>query len=143
MTARTGKRLRLGLWALLIAAWAAAVWLMWAALGAGPSDPRPETSPLASPTARTFYAAALFSGLELAVIMGVLWPWRAEYYATRLAVCVMAIATWLVVTSGLDATGLDTVHRQWLVAMLVVLVAALLGTLGYRAARRLDASREE
>ena len=142
MTARTKKRLRFGLWALLIAAWAVAVWLMWVALGAGPSDLRLETAPLASPTARTFYAAALFSGLELAVILGLLWPGRAEYYATRLAVCVMAIATWLVVTTGLDATGMDRVHRQWLIAMLAVLVAALLGTLLYRAARRFDTSRE-
>lgn len=143
MTARTRKRLRFGLWALLIASWAAAAWLMWVALGAGPSDPGLETSPLASPTARTFYAAALFSGLELAVILAILWPGRAEYYATRLALCVMAIATWFVVTAGLDATGMDRVHRQWLIAMLAVLVAALVGTLLYRAARRLDTSRKD
>lgn len=143
MTARTTKRLRLGVWALLIASWVVAVWLMWTALGAGPSDPRLEISPLASPTTRTFYAAALFSGLELAVILGILWPGRGEYYATRLTVCALAIAAWFVLTTGLDATGLDRVHRHWLIAMLAALIAALLGILLYRAAPRLKASREE
>lgn len=141
VTPRTGKRLRFGLWALLIAGWAAAVWLMWAALGTGPSDPRLESSPIASPTMRTFYAAALFSGLELALILAVLWPGRAEYYATRLAVCAMALGTWFVMTTRLDATGMDRVHRQWLLAMIAVLVIALIATLLYRALRAARAAR--
>ena len=143
MTARTRKRLRLGVWALLITSWLLAVWLMWTALGAGPSDPRMEAPPLASPTTRTFYAAALFSGLELAVILGILWPGRGDYYATRLTVCALAIATWLVLTTGLDATGMDSVHRQWLIAMMAALVVALLGILLYRAAPRFKATRED
>ena len=133
MTARTRKRLRFGLWGLLVAGWAVAVWLMWAALGTVPPEGPPEDSPLTSPTMRTFFAAALFSGLELAVVLAILWPRRAEYYAPRLALCALALATWLVLTAGIDDTGMDRVHRQWLVAVIVVLLVALLGTLLYRA----------
>lgn len=136
MTPHAHIPLRFGLWVLLIIGWALAVWLMWAALGTGPSDPRLEGSPLASPTTRTFYAAALFSGLELAVVLAILWPGRAEYYATRLALCVLAVATWFVITTRIDATGMDRVHRQWLIAMMAMLIVALLGTLLYRGARR-------
>lgn len=143
MRAPIRKRLRFGLWALLIAGWAIAVWLMWVGLGSGPSDPRLETSPIASPTVRTFYAAAVFSGLELAVILAILWPPRPEYYATRLAVSVMALATWFVLSTRLDATGMDRVHRQWLIAMIAILTIALAATLLYRATRRFDRPGEE
>ncbi|MBW3552053.1 MAG: hypothetical protein KY466_01015 [Gemmatimonadetes bacterium] len=143
MTAAIRTRLRFGLWALLIAGWAVAVWLMWVGMGSGPSDPRLETSPIASPTMRTFYAAALFSGLELAVILAILWPPRPEYYATRLAVSVTALATWFVLSTRIDATGMDRVHRQWLIAMIAMLAVALAATLLYRATRRFDRPREE
>lgn len=136
MTAQSRRRLRFGLVALLVVGWALAVWLMWGALDTGASDPRLEAAPLATPTMRTFYAAALFSALELALIVAILWPGRAEYYAGRLGVCVLALATWLVITPGSDAIGMDRVHRQWLTTMIVLLAGALLGTLLYRASRR-------
>lgn len=136
MTGQSGRHLRFGLVALLVVGWAVAVWLMWGALDTGAPDPRLDGSPLATPTMRTFYAAALFSALELALILAILWPGRAEYYAARLGTCVLALATWLVMTPRSDAIGMDRVHRQWLSTMIVLLAGALLGTLLYRASAR-------
>lgn len=137
MTPRSRRRLRFGLVTLLVVGWAVAVWLMWGALETGSPDSRLEGSPLATPTMRTFYAAALFSALELALILAILWPGHAEYYTARVGVCVLALATWLVMTPGSDASGMDRVHRQWLIAMIALLTVALLGTLLYRAALRM------
>lgn len=142
MTAQSRRRLRFALLALLVVGWVLAVSLMWGTLDTAPSDPRLAGSPLGAPTMRTFYAAALFSALELALILAILWPGRTEYYALRLGICVLALATWLVTTPRGDASGLDRVHRQWLIAMIALLAAALLGTLLYRGARRMGRRSE-
>ena len=89
---------RVVLWWLLVGAWLVAVWYMWDATVTVPSAGRLEESrQVAIPTVRTFWAAVAFSGLELAVILATLWPWRPELYATRMAAAVLAlvaIALW-------------------------------------------------
>lgn len=143
MRERSARRVRIGLWLLLILGWIVAVWLMFESLTTLPSAERLETSRLvAIPTVRTFLAAAAFSGLELAVILALLWPWRGELYAVRMATGVLAIFTWFIITTPLDLTRMDWVHRRWLAAMGAGIASALLVLLLYHGARRFTRARE-
>ena len=136
MSARAERLLRVGFWVGLAATWLIAVWYMWEAMATLPSSVRLETTrQVAIPTLRTFYAAAIFSALELALVMAVLWPWRPEYYATRLTVAVLALATWFVITTPMDLSRMDWVHRVWLISTASLCLAALLALLLYRAIR--------
>ena len=128
---------RVVLWWLLVGAWLVAVWYMWDATVTVPSAGRLEESrQVAIPTVRTFWAAVAFSGLELAVILATLWPWRPELYATRMAAAVLALVTWFVITTPLDITRLDWVHRRWLLAMAAGILLALALLLAGRALDR-------
>ena len=132
---------RLAVWALLIAGWLVAVWYMWEALTALPSSGQLETSRLvAIPTVRTFWAATLFSGLELAVVLALLWPWRPELYASRVALALLSLVTWFILTTPLDITRMDWVHRRWMAAMAVVLATTLALLVLTRAITRLARS---
>lgn len=138
-----GRAVRIGFWVLLIAGWLLAVWLMFDAMTTVPSAARLETSrQVQIPSVRTFLAAAAFSGLELAVILALLWPWRGEFYATRLATAALALVTWFIITTPLDLSRLDWVHRRWLAAMAFAMAGALLLLLLYRGARRFALSKE-
>ena len=132
---------RLAVWALLVAGWLIAVWFMWDALTTLPSSERLETSRLvAIPTLRTFWAAALFSGLELAILLALLWPWRPELYATRVALALLGLVTWFIITTPLDITRMDWVHRRWMAATAAVLAATLVLLLSARGIARLRRS---
>lgn len=138
LSASAERAVRIGFWMLLIAGWLVAVWLMFESLTTLPSSARLETSrQVAIPTVRTFLAAAAFSGLELALILALLWPWRAEFYATRLATGALALVTWFIITTPLELSRLDWVHRRLLAAMALATAGALLVLLLYRAARRI------
>lgn len=138
MTAAVGKAGRVGLWVLLVASWAVAVWYMWDALTTVPSAERLEESRMvAIPTPRTFFTAAVFSAMELAVVLGALWPWRPAYYATRAAIAALGLVTWFIMTTPMQLTRMDWVHRRWLAFMILALLVALVTTLLYRLARRL------
>jgi hypothetical protein len=109
---------------------------MWDALTMVPSAERLEETRMAViPTPRTFFAAAAFSALELAVVLAALWPWRPALYATRLGMTALALATWFVITTPMGLSRMDWVHRRWLVFMAVATALALMVTLGYRLAR--------
>ena len=138
MSAAGGQRGRVAVWAVLVLGWLVAVWFMWDALTTLPSAARLEESRLvAIPTVRTFWAAALFSGLELAVVMALLWPWRPEWYAARLGLAVLGLVTWFIMTTPMDLTRMDWVHRRWLVAMAATLLLVLVFLLLARGVARL------
>ncbi|HUG39736.1 MAG TPA: hypothetical protein VMM12_04590 [Longimicrobiales bacterium] len=137
MSPRLEQRFRLGLWVLLILGWVVAVWMMWEALTTVPGAERLETSRLvAIPTPRTFFAAAAFAGLELAVVLAILWPWREDFYATRLLAAALALVTWFIMTTPLQLSRMDWVHRRWLAGMAMTVALALVLFLLYRGARR-------
>lgn len=129
---------RIGFWAMLIVSWVVMVGYMWEALTTVPSAERLEETRMAViPTPRTFFTAAAFSALELAVVLAALWPWRPAYYANRLGITALALATWFVMTTPMGVSEMDWVHRRWLVFMVLATVVALVVTLGHRVARRL------
>lgn len=135
---------RLGLWGLLAVLWVIAVFYMWEALTTVPSADRLEDSKLvAIPTPRTFFAAATFSAMELALVLVALWPWRGEYYASRLSVTALVAIAWFITTTPMDLSRMDWVHRRWLAATILVLLAGLVTLLAYRLTRRLLAGRAE
>ena len=138
------RRPRLALAALLVLGWLLAVWYMWEAMATLPSAERLETTRLvAIPTIRTFLSAVLFSALELAIVLGLLWPTWPQLYATRVAVAVLALVTWFILTTPMDLSRMDWVHRRWLVGMAAGLTLALVALLLLRAGRRLTGARQD
>ncbi|MFW5946884.1 MAG: hypothetical protein ACOCUW_00215 [Gemmatimonadota bacterium] len=128
---------RRALWLLLLASWVVAVWFMWEAMTAIPSAERLQESRLVEiPGPRRFLAAAVFSAMELAVVLAALWPWRTAYYGSRLAVMALATMTWFVITTPLEVSRMDWVHRRWLAFLVVAQLLALGALLLYRAARK-------
>ncbi|MFP4623797.1 MAG: hypothetical protein ACLFRX_06430 [Gemmatimonadota bacterium] len=122
----------------LIAGWVVSVYYMWDAMTTVPSAERLEASKLvAIPSPRTFFTAAIFSALELGLVLVALWPWRPGYYASRLAVAALALITWFITTTPMELSRMDWVHRRWLAFTTAAVLAALAVLLLYRLARRL------
>lgn len=140
---RVERWARGGFWGLLVVLWLVAVFYMWDALITVPSAERLEETRLVGiPTPRTFFAAVAFSAMELAVVLALLWPWRPEYYATRMAFTALALITWFVTTTPMELSRMDWVHRVWLAVTIVALLAGLVILLGYRLSRRLARGAE-
>lgn len=131
---------RLTFWAFLALSWVVAVAYMWDALTMVPSAERLAESKLVGiPTPRMFFTAAIFSAMELALVLALLWPWRPDYYASRLAVTALALATWFVTTTPMDLSRMDWVHRRWLAGLTLLTLLALVVLLAYRLVRRVVA----
>jgi hypothetical protein len=137
-TARLEHWARLGFWLALVGSWVVMVAHMWDALTTLPSAERLEESRMAViPTPRTFAAAAIFSALELGVVLVALWPWRSGWYAARLALAALGLITWFIITTPMGLSQMDWVHRRWLGVMILATAAALAVHLAYRLVRRL------
>ena len=135
---RLERYARIGFWIVLLASWAAAVAFMWDALTTVPSAERLEESRMvAIPGPRTFFAAAVFSAIELAAVLAALWPGWPRYYATRLAVTALALVTWFLMTVPMEVSRMDWVHGVWLAFLVVSTAAALAVLLLYRLVRRI------
>jgi hypothetical protein len=130
---RLERWVRIGFWAALALGWIVAVAYMWDAMATIPSAERLEESKLVViPTPQTFLTSVIFSGMELAVVLAALWPWRPAYYASRLAVTTLALMAWFVTTTPMDLSRMDWVHRRWLAATTLLVLVALLVLLAYR-----------
>ena len=133
---RAAEWARQGFWLLLLASWAVMVAFMWDAMTTIPSAERLQESRLvAIPGPRRFFAAAAFSAMEVAVVLAALWPWRPAYYASRLAITALGVATWFLITVPPGLSDMDRVHRQWLAFLVLAQVAGLLVLLVYRGIR--------
>lgn len=133
---RMERWVRIGFWLLLVVSWGVAVAYMWQAMTTVPSPERlAESKMVAIPTPRTFVTATIFSGLELAVVLAALWPWRPALYATRLAGTALGLATWFIISTPMDLSRMDWVHRRWLAFLFLAVVAALAVLLLYRLVR--------
>jgi hypothetical protein len=130
---RLERWVRIGFWATLALGWIVAVAYMWDAMATIPSAERLEESKLVViPTPQTFLTSVIFSGMELAVVLAALWPWRPAYYASRLTVTTLALMAWFVTTTPMDLSRMDWVHRRWLAATTLLVLVALLVLLAYR-----------
>jgi hypothetical protein len=131
---------RLVLWTLFILGWLAMLLHLWSAFATFPSAERLEQSRLvAIPTLRTVALLAGRSMLELAAVLALLWPWRARAYLARILVAAVLLATWFVLTTPLSLSAATWVHRRWLAAMVVALLAAAAVSLAASGARLLRA----
>lgn len=130
---RLERRVRIALWLILALSWVVAVVYMWEAVTATQTAERLELpTAVGVPSVRTWVAAAIFSGMELGLVLAVLWPWRGDFFASRLAVAGLALVTWFIMTAPMDVGRVDRVHRQWLAFMAA---AALLGLMTLLACR--------
>lgn len=127
---------RIGFWLILALSWVVAVAYMWEAMSRVPSAERLETSRLVHiPTPRTFMTAAIFSAMELGVVLAALWPWRPGFYASRLGATALALITWFIMTTPMSVSRMDWVHRRWLAFTTAAILLALVVLLVYRALR--------
>lgn len=137
------RRARIALWATLVASWVVAVVYMWDAVTTVPSaDLLEESRLLGIPTSRTFVTAAIFSGMELGVVLAALWPWRPSFYASRIGLAALGVVTWFIMTTPMDLSRMDWIHRRWLTFLAVTLTVGLLVLLMYRLWRRLAERRD-
>ena len=133
---RTVEWARRGFWLLLLASWIVMVAFMWDAMTTIPSAERLQQSRLVEiPGPRRFFAAAAFSAMEMAVVLAALWPWQPAYYASRLAITALGVATWFLITVPPGLSAMDRVHRQWLAFLVLAQVAGLAVLRVHRAAR--------
>jgi len=140
--ARLEQQWRVAVWAVLAVSWVVMVGYMWDALTTVPSPERLEETRMAViPTHRTFFAAVIFSALELGVIMAVLWPWRPRLYTARLAVATLAVVTWFTITIPMGLSRMDWVHRRWLFFLILAMLGALVVDLVFRLLRRVSPRR--
>lgn len=136
MRERWEDTIRVVFWAILAGSWVLAVWYMWDAMSTVPSAARLQESRLvAIPTPRTFFTAAVFSAMELAVVLALLWPWRPAYYASRLALTALGVFTWFLMTTPMELSRMDWVHRRWLAFQFLAPALALGVLLVYRLLR--------
>lgn len=127
------RRLRIAFWVVLAMSWVVAVVYMWDATTRVPSAERLEESKLvAIPTLQTFLTAAIFSGMEAALVLALLWPWKPDFYASRLGITGLGLVTWFIMTTPMDLSRMDWIHRRWLAFMFMAVTMALLVLLLYR-----------
>lgn len=133
-------RWRLGIWLGLILGWLVMLLYLWAAFATLPSAERLEhTRMTAIPTLRTVALLGARSAVELAVLLVLLWPWWARFWALRLLAAALLFAVWFIATAPLTLSSIEWVHRRWIAAMSVVLLLSwiIVVTAGLtRAARR-------
>lgn len=138
-----GERMaRLVFWIVIALSWVAAVAFMWEGMSRVPSAERLEESRLVTiPTPRTFLTAAIFSGMEVALVLAALWPWKPDFYAARMGVTALALITWFIMTTPMDVSRMDWIHRRWLAFMVALITITLVILLVYRLWRRLGEGR--
>jgi hypothetical protein len=74
------------------------------------------------PTMQDLRALALQSAAETLTLTALLWPGRA--YTLRLGLAAGGLVPYFILTAPLALTSVEQVHRRWLAALTLVLVAA-------------------
>jgi hypothetical protein len=130
-----GAYWRLALWCLLIVGWLVMLPQLWAAFATVPSAERLEQARLVPiPTLQTVALLVARSASEMAVVLGLLWPWRARHYLVRILGAAALLAAWFVLTTPLSLSAVAWVHRRWLAAMTGGLLLAFVGAAAARLA---------
>jgi hypothetical protein len=118
------------------------VFRMWQALWTLPSPELLQRERLVDiPTVATFWSMVLASGAELAVLILLLWPRWERGYPYRLLAASLGTFLWIVATAPVGITSLQRVHRQWLLLVVVLCMAAFLVRVLVVLVRRISAAR--
>lgn len=134
------RLLRLGVCAGLVLSWLVMLLFAWNAFSTVPSAERLEETRMTQiPTLTSVGMLLLRSGVELALLLVLLWPAR-RLYLTRVAAAVLGLAVWFIATVPLTVTSLAWVHRRWLAALVVALFGVLVAGAAARLARHGRAS---
>lgn len=134
--AGSGPRRPLGrflLLAALMVSWLVSVPYMWKSVTTVPSAARlqqMQSRIMHVPSPTTFLRTTGQSFVELAMVVALLWPWWRRFWLARLVLAFLGLALWAVVTVPLELTELEWVHHRWLVGADVLLLIALLATIG-------------
>jgi hypothetical protein len=121
-----GRNLRLFVWVALILSWLIMLLYAWSAFATFPSTERLERSQMAQiPTLTTVALIVLRSGIELSVLLALLWPWSRRFYELRVATAAVVLPIYFLMTAPLTLTRLEWVHRRWLAVVELGLLAVL------------------
>lgn len=128
-------------WAALVLGWLYMLLNLWSAFATFPSAERLEQSRLvAIPTLQSLALLVGRSVVELAVVLGLTWPWRARLWITRVWAAAVIVAAWFLATTPLSVSATTWVHRRWLAALVAGLAAigllAILARLTHAGSRR-------
>jgi hypothetical protein len=127
---------RLAVWAALILGWLFMLLQLWSAFATFPTDERLEHSRMvAIPTLRSLALLGARSVAELAVVLGLTWPWAGRAWLARVWLAASALAVWFIATAPLSLSVTMWVHRRWLAAMVAGLVAVAAVTMLARLTR--------
>lgn len=124
---------RIALWAGLVIGWLVMLLYLWSAFATLPSPERLEQArTVRIPTLRTVAVLVVRSGVELAAVLALLWPWSRRLFEVRMFAAGSLLTGWFLATTPLSMSTVDWVHRRWLAAMVVVLMTGLLVVLTAR-----------
>jgi hypothetical protein len=131
------RRWREGIVGALVLSWAFMLWRLWTEMWRFPSAELLERRrPVRPPTMESLGFEATLSAVELAVLCLIVWPGWRRYYAARLLAAGTLATGWFLVTTPLVITSIQRVHRQWLILVAALLLAAGLAALTLAALRR-------
>lgn len=109
----------------LLLSWIALLPLLWRAFATLPSAERLQQSHMVQiPTLQTFGLQVASSAAEVAVLLLLVWPFALRRYLLRLWAAALGTIVYFIATVPLSLTTLQWVHRRWLAAVALVLLAA-------------------
>lgn len=121
--------------AALLLGWLIMLPLLWRAFTTVPSAERLRESRMVQiPTLETVIQQVGLSAVELGVALLLAWPGRRAL--SRLWVAAIGAWAWFLATTPLGLSTVQWVHRRWLAATALLLLAAALGASTLRLVRR-------
>lgn len=137
---------RIGLSLALFASWLFLLPALWKAFSTVPSPERlKESHMIRIPTLETVGIQAAVSGIELAVLIALLWPWWHRWWVARIWTAALGTTLWFLLTPPLGLTAVHLMHRRWLAAVaFTLLLGAMVATLNaLRNWRRMQTGPEQ
>lgn len=129
------RLVRFTLPAALVLGWLIMLPLLWRAFTTVPSAERLRESRMVRiPTLDTVIQQAGLSAIELGVALLLTWPGR--FALTRLWIAAIGAWAWFLATAPLGLSTVQWVHRRWLAATALVLLACAIGAVILRLVRR-------
>lgn len=118
--------------------WVVLVVMMWRAYHTLPSAEQLADVRHVRPPLPADFLLNLTKSLVVAVLLTVaLWPRATRRYILRVAIALLALIVWFVMTVPLDLNTMEWLHRRWLALMILLLLLTLIAypVLAWRARR--------
>jgi hypothetical protein len=113
--------------AFIALSWLVLLVLMWRAYHTLPSAEQLADDRHVRPPLPADLALNVAQSLGVSVLLvSALWPRSARLYILRVAVALIALVAWFLMTVPLDLNTMDWLHRRWLALMILLLLLTLI-----------------